>query len=672
MSVDPVEILIAIQVVQAIAALVLAALLRYFFSSFKHSFLRHWALSAAALGTYLATSAAAVAIFWFGSDYAWLRLGFSLLSLVAAYAHVVWLMIGTWEALRQQPVSRRAECWLVGGAALFGLATALVAPFDPVAADLRGLLRVDLRYALTGVAFLISGIGLWRSQHSRRLVGARLGAIGFCLFGLQMFHVVGLNLWLRSGHSPPFYYSYVGLLEFLFQVITGLGIIVWLLEIQRQRTATAHSELAHAQRHDAATGLPNRQMLIEQIAEMQRRAGARRIAVISVGLNRFALIKRALGWAQAESLMNRVANRLHQSISQRCALGRIGERDFVILRPTLDDPERIRVWVENLLGSLVEPVQVKDHELFLTFCAGISLYPDDASDAELLIQNSQQALVQSTQIGRGVSLYHHLGQRDDSRFDAALRFEAELQHALGQAQFELHYQPIMCMADRRVTDFEALLRWCHPTRGVLSPPDFLDEAASLGLLEEIESFVLESALAQLAAWTADGHDQLAISVNFSAFFFQQPGLVERVLRQCRSAGVQPERLLIEITENTAIQDLDSASNTIESLHAAGIRIALDDFGTGYSSLANLLKLKVDRIKLDRIFLENIETDARQRELVAAMIGLGHSLDTEVVAEGIERKAQLEFLQQRGCDLFQGFLIQKPALPDQCGHGKSVI
>lgn len=665
MDIAPAEIVIAIQVMQSVAAMVLAALLMYFFYTFRHAFLHHWACSALALAMYLGASAAALGLYWAGPGYEFVRFLCSGVSLGAAYPHVVWLMIGTWEAVNHTTVRRRVEISLVGAAAMFGILTATIGAFDSQSADLRILLRVEFRYALTGIAFLVAGILLWRAQRRARLVGARISAIGFCLFGLQMLHVVGINLAQRAGYPPPFYFSYAGLIDFLFQSVIALGIVVWLLELQQQRTRKAHSDLEHARLHDTTTGLPNREMLIDQIGELIDRTGSRRIAVVSLGMNRFAMLNRALGWQRTEHIMKEISGRLHEAISQRCALGRISDRDFVIVRPTLDDPEQIFGWTEGLLASAIRPVVIEGQEIFVTFCAGISVYPDDALEPALLLQHSQHALVQSAQIGRDVTLFQQLESQTDGEVEAALQFESELRRGLSEGQFELYYQPIVALDDGRVTGFEALLRWCHPVRGVLRPAAFLDEAASIGVLGALEKFALESALQQLAEWNRQGKSGLKVAVNLSAQRFQHAGMIDEVVEACRRFDVAPGQLELEITENTALRDLAHAARQINALHAAGISVALDDFGTGYSSLANLIRLPVDRIKLDREFLKGVLHNKRQRDLVAAMIALGHRLGLEVVAEGVETAGQQEFLAEHGCDLAQGYLIQKPLPPDAC-------
>ncbi len=666
MNVQTTELVIAIQLAQCVASLVLAGLLWVFVRSFQQTFLFHWALSAAALALYLATSTAALALWWLTPEAPGLRLVLSALSLAAAYPHVVWLLMGTWEAVHGRSLIGRRWTALVSAGAAFGVATALVAPFDAEAAALRSLLRIDLRYALTGVAFLGAGLLLWRAQRGLGQIGARLGAIAFILYGLQGLHVAAVNLLGREGGPVPFYAGYITLFDFLFQSLMALGIVVWLLELQRVRTHRIHSELNHARQHDPGTGLPNRSLVTGQLGELMKQPGPDRIAVIAIGVNRFSLVHQALGWDQAEEMMTRIAHRIHRSLNRRCVLGRLSERDFLVLRPTLDTPDGVRKWTENLLTANSQPLEIREQEVFVSLCAGVSLHPDDGEDAATLVRQAQQALVRASRLGRNAALFRELSRRDAEDDEARLKLEAELRRGLAENQFKMHYQPIIALDDHRVVGFEALMRWRHPNRGLLGPAAFLDQAAEVGIIDELELRALQLAVGQLRSWHLDRPlRNLRMSINISAPKFQQPDLVDRILETCDQFAVAPDRLQLEITEDTAIRDLQSGSDNIRALKRAGIGVAMDDFGTGYSSLAHLRDLHVDQIKLDRRFLSDIDEDPRQRELLTAMIRLVHSMGMEVVAEGVEKRHQLAFLTETGCDFAQGYLLQKPRAADLC-------
>ncbi len=681
MGVHPAEIVIAIQAIQAIGSLVLAYLLMYFYRTQPRAFLRHWARSLAALALYMLTSASSLGLFIAGEPSPTLRLVFSIVSLAAAYLHVVWLLLGAYEAAYERTVAiGHQRAWLLL-ASVFGVVTALIDPFDPDQATLRTLLRFDLRYLITGLAFFVAAWMLWRMQRVQHLIGIRIGVLGFALYGLQLLHVLAVSLWQGYFGSAVFYQPYIGLLELLSTSIIAMGIVIWLLETQRIRTDIAQSELAFARTHDPTTRLPNRRLLIRQLEQMLEQPEVKQVAVISLHVKRFAVVHRAFGWRQAEQLMARISNRIRSNLHSRCVIGRIAERDFMILRPTLDEPDHVRAWCEEFLKKVSRPISIQDREFVVGLNAGVSLFPMDAQHAEPLMQKSQRALTQSTQFGRGVVLHHLIDSMSPLADESSIQIEGELSKAIEQNQFVLHYQPIICTTSGNVERFEALARWNHPRRGLLGPEAFMQEALELGLLGAFEDLVMDLALGQLKRWhkalsrrtsahapgqAANGDSRLpGMALNLSAQRFQQQDVVERIERACRQHAISPEFVELEITEDIAIRDFERGLTIIRELRQFGVQIALDDFGTGYSSLAHLQELNVHTIKLDRGFLRGTPGDARQRKLVAAVIDLCHEIDMRVVAEGVETMDQLDFLVYSGCDLLQGFLLQKPRPANEC-------
>lgn len=678
MSIHPAELAIAIQGVLCIGSLALAFLMFYFYQAQRRPFLRHWAFSAVALSIYLLASSGSLGLSFAQPSYRYLRLALSMVSLSAAYLHIAWLMIGTWGAVKGQSVQPQTEWKCIWGAVIFGLLTAIIAPFDPDQALLRNVLRFDLRYALTGIAFSVAAVVLLRQQPKRGMIGLRIGATGFLLYGLQMFHVAGVSLWQITDHVPVFYHPYIGLLDLLTLSIIALGLVIWLFESQQHRADTAQSELAFARTHDPITRLPNRRLLTRQLQDMLTRKDGSQVAVISISVNRFALVHRTFGWHQAEQLMARIANRIQDNIHHSSVIGRIAERDFMLLRPTLDGSGAIRQWCEELLAQVSRPISIHNREFFVGLSAGISLYPEDGKDAEVLMERSQRALIQSTMFGSGVVLYQQLNEMEPLADEASLQIEGELRRAIEEQQFILYYQPIVRATTGHVCRFEALVRWQHPERGLLGPEHFMNEVHEIGLLDALEDQVMEMALRQLNRWhqalSGRGRfgdkfgplqDKPGLSLNLSAQRFQQPGIAQVVHEACIRHSIDPQYVELEITENGAIRDLQRGLDTIHQLHELGIKIALDDFGTGYSSLAHLRQLQVDTIKLDLSFLKGTPADARQRKLVSAVIDLSHQIDMQVVAEGIEKVDQLDFLIYSGCDLLQGFLLQPPKPANEC-------
>ncbi|MEM1082351.1 MAG: EAL domain-containing protein, partial [Pseudomonadota bacterium] len=539
---------------------VLAYLMLYFYRAQTREFLRYWAYSLISLAVYLITSAGSLGLFVIGDAQPYSRLVLSQMSLVAAYLHVAWFLIGTYEAAFERTVeTRRRYAWL-GLAIAFGLITASLVPFDPEQRVLRSLLRFELRYVLTGLAFLIAAAVLWRVQVVQKLIGIRIGAIGFCLYGLQLFHVAIVSYWHTMTGTAVFYMPYIGLLELLTTSLVSLGIVIWLLETQRLRTSMAQSELAFARTHDPITRLPNRRLLTKQLEAMLTKGNVKQIAVVSIHVNRFALVHRTFGWRQAEQLMARISNRIRSNLHSRCVIGRIAERDFMVLRPTLDDPSNVREWCEGFLKTLSRPIAMQDREFFVGLNAGISLYPLDSDNAEALMQESQRALTQSTLFGRGVVMHHHIDRMRPLADESSLQIEGDLRRAIEQKQFVMYFQPIVCSNTGQVHRFEALLRWRHPERGVLGPDEFMEEALVIGLLNELEDQAMDMALGQLKRWhkalsrrgafggAENETHQPGLSLNLSAQRFQQPDIVFKVEQACKKHGIHPRHLELEITE----------------------------------------------------------------------------------------------------------------------------
>ena len=674
MSVHPTELVVAIQAVQCAGALILALLMLFFYRAQGRPFLRHWAQSAAAVALYLLCTAAVLLLYHAYPGWTYLQLLLMIVALSAAYLHISWLMIGTWEAIYSRAIEPKVETLCIAVAVGFGLLTASIVPFDPAQALLRNLLRFDLRYLLTGIAFLIAAWVLWQRTRNKSLIGVRIAAAGFMLYAFQMFHIVGVSLWHVAGNPPLFYVPYIGLLDLFTLSIVSLGLVIWLFESQRQRTDLAQSALDFARTHDQITKLPNRRLLTENLRQILEEGESKQVAVISISVNRFALVHRTFGWQQAELLMARIAHRIQREMHLSSVLGRIAERDFMLLRSTLDDSATLRRWCEDLLQKTSRPISIQDREFYVGLSAGVSVYPHDGADAETLIERSQRALMQSSMFVRGVVMHHQLNEMEPLADEASLQIEGELRRAIEEKQFVMHYQPIVRAATGHVNGFEALVRWQHPTRGLLTPDQFIDEAHEIGLLDKLEDQIMDMSMGQLKRWHqalsgqskfSQSEDKPGLSLNLSAQRFQQPDIAAKIQRACVRHGVDARYLELEITENAAILDLQRGLQTIHQLHELGIKIALDDFGTGYSSLAHLRQLQVDTIKLDLSFLKGTPADARQRKLVSAVIDLSHQIDMRVVAEGVEKIDQLDFLIYSGCDLLQGFLLQGPKPAKDC-------
>ena len=662
-----IETIIAVQFAQSVFSLILAALLLSFLIAFKHRFLRHWALSCLAMSLYLASAALITSLLPAGTIDPNLRLGLSMFSLAMAYLHVLWLMMGAWEAITERSAPPANHVALVLLVLAVGIGSAMVTPFAPEAGSLRNLIRFSMLHAITGIAFAVTAAMLWRSMKPTGMFSARLVPLAFGAYAGYMIYVGGLSTWMTLNNEVLVHARYLGLIGFLLQILIGYSIIIWLLEIERRRSLFARSQaesaqqrLIHFHMHDPATGLPNRRQLQDQLATEVSSATAKRnrVAVLAIGVHRFKLISQALGWQETDRMVRKLAERLRQRLPADAILGRAGERDFLAVLPNVGSRHRAIEKSRQILSAAAEPLVHHGQELFLALSGGLCLAPDDQIDAVALIDLAQKSQMEA--VAGGKNLVVHQGSQVDTEPHDLIRLEQELRTGVREKQFELHFQPLVSIRQRRVTGFETLLRWNHPKRGLLTPGTFLQQAMRLGILDELEDQILHQALSQLHEWQNDlAVPSVTVSINLSAQRFQQPDLAGKLAELCHDMKVDPNDLHLEITESTAMQDFEAGLNTISQLRELGCKICLDDFGTGYSSLSHLRRLQVDYVKLDRSFIINLERDRHERDMTRAVVDLIHSLGMTVLAEGVETRQQLGYLIQCRVDVIQGFLMGKP-------------
>ncbi len=662
-----VEIITAVQIAQAVFSLILAALLLSFLTAFKHRFLRHWALSCLAMSLYLGSAAIIASGLAINGLDPNLRLALSMFSLAMAYLHVLWLMMGAWEAVTERQIPPVLNIVLVLMMAGIGIASTLVLPFSAEAAALGNLVRFSLLHAVTGIAFAVTAIMLWRSLRSTGMFSAGMVPLAFAAYAAYMLYVSGISTWMTLHNEFLDHARFLGLIGFVLQVLIGYSIVIWLLEIERRRSAralnqaeSAQQRLVHFRMHDPATGLPNRRQLQDQLATEVSLASAKhsRVAVLAIGVHRFKVISQALGWHETDRMMRKLAERLTQRLPVDAFLGRAGERDFVAVLPNVGNRQRAIEKCRQALSVASEPLVHHGQELFLALSGGMCLAPDDQIDAVALIDLAQHAQMQAVASGQQLAI--HQSRHLDSQPHNLIRLEQELRTGVRENQFQLYFQPLVSIRQRRVTGFETLLRWNHPQRGLLTPGTFLQQAVRLGILDELEDQILFQAMSQLHEWQNDlAVPRVTVSINLSAQRFQQPDLAGKLAAMCEEMKVDPTDLHLEITESTAMQDFEAGLTTISQLRDLGCKICLDDFGTGYSSLSHLRRLQVDYVKLDRSFIVNLERDHHERAMTRAIVDLIHSLGMTVLAEGVETRQQLGYLIQCRVDVIQGFLMGKP-------------
>ena len=419
--------------------------------------------------------------------------------------------------------------------------------------------------------------------------------------------------------------------------------------------------LAH---HDPLTGLPNRASLAIHLdrALASARSSAGRFAVLVLDLDNFKTVNDSLGHHAGDQLLCEVAGRLRRFDGSGNQVIRLGGDEFLLLLDGAGDSEAVVAKVRALVRAISEPCTIDGHQLHTSSSIGISLYPDDGESPEALIRNADTAMHHAKASGR--NNYQFFAASMNAAANKRLHLESELWRALAENELLLHYQPQVDLPSGRIVGVEALVRWQHPQRGMIPPSDFIPVAEESGLILPLGHWVLLTACRQARAWLDEGIDMGEIAVNISAHQFKQPEFVSSVRAVLAETGLPAARLELEITESTVMHSADSSVTTLVELKAMGVKLAIDDFGTGYSSLSYLRRFPIDRLKIDRAFVADMESDADAASLVASIVALGRSLGLRLVAEGVENSAQAEFLREMACECGQGFHFHRPVLAEQ--------
>jgi len=421
----------------------------------------------------------------------------------------------------------------------------------------------------------------------------------------------------------------------------------------------ANDELQRIALLDPLTKLPNRVLLEDRIEQAVAQAERSKLncAVIFVDLDRFKTINDSLGHTVGDDLLRAVGARLQSLVRAEDTVSRLGGDEFVILlREVMNTADALEVG-NKMLMELREPFRAQEKELFITPSIGISMYPLNGHTAQMLITQADAAMYNAKQGGRNSCRL--FASEMSTFFPERLTLENDLRHALARRQFELHYQPKVDLLSDRMMGMEGLLRWRHPTKGLIGPAEFIPLAEDTGLIVPIGRWVIEEACAQNKAWQRAGLPHLRVAINISAVQFRQRDLLDTIKHALETSGLSPAFLEVELTETVVMQNASQAIVTLEKLSEMGIQVSIDDFGTGYSSLSYLKRFPIDKLKIDRSFIRDISSDSNDAAIVRATIALAHSLRLRVIAEGVETEDQLQFLRAVGCDEYQGFYKSKP-------------
>lgn len=448
---------------------------------------------------------------------------------------------------------------------------------------------------------------------------------------------------------------------FLFLVVRKADRVIARQELER---AAKEEQVRHQAYHDALTGLPNRAYFAERLNETLALAARHHhaCALMFIDLDRFKMVNDSLGHHAGDALLKVVSERIHGCLRSSDLLFRMGGDEFTIILPEVAEPQDADQVARRILEAVSAPVSVHEHELATSVTIGIAVYPGDGVRADELLKNADAAMYSAKGRSRGTCAFYRaeMNQRALQRLD----LEVALQKGFRDGEFALYYQPRLEADSRRVVALEALLRWVSPSRGMVLPGEFVGVLEDTGMMIIVGEWVLRTACSQVARWHAEGRAPLRVSVNVSSVQFQSAAFVTMVQRVLQETGVQPQRIELELTESLLIANADQARATIAALNALGLSVSIDDFGTGFSSLNYLRHFAVDYVKIDRSFVTDIASNARDQAVATAIVDLGRALNITVVAEGVETEAQAKFFSRIDCGELQGFLFCEPLPVDR--------
>jgi diguanylate cyclase (GGDEF)-like protein/PAS domain S-box-containing protein len=440
------------------------------------------------------------------------------------------------------------------------------------------------------------------------------------------------------------------------------GAVIVFHDVTESRAMT--EEMSHLAQHDILTDLPNRLLLKDRISRaiVAARRNDTKVAVMYLDLDGFKNINDSLGHAVGDNVLQSVAKCLVSCVRSSDTVSRLGGDEFVVLLSEIKQPLDVGITARKILSAITASHKFDLHDLQLVASIGLSTYPEDGQDAETLLKNADTAMYECKK--RGPNNYQFFNQDMNARTIERQSIEADLRGALKRQEFVLHYQPKINLQTGKITGAEALIRWLHPNRGLVSPLQFIPVAEESGLILPIGQWVLREACRQVQDWIDAGLDVAPVAVNVSSVEFRSEGFLESLRTILKDTRLDPRYIELELTESVLMQHAESSVSVLSTLKSIGVRLAVDDFGTGYSSLSYLRRFPIDSLKIDQSFVNDITTDANDATIVSAVISMARSLKQCVIAEGVETEEQITFLQAHSCDEAQGFYFSKPVVAHQ--------
>ena len=584
-----------------------------------------------------------------------LDISIALLRQVSQYIHILFLIFGIYAATKQKNVTRKMLFIGVSSALLIGIFAAVFYGFDVKSVFNRFYLRESLTAFIFGSALIASAFYLFSANinhFSGKIFLAYCILVGLRYISYSFASIIFLTEdWFRE-LSQTLVFVDMGV-----NTILGFIFLIWMQGAERHVAATAINRAKYLGKHDSLTGVLNREQVLEKLTNEMKISKDKKqaLCVFLLDIKRFKFVNDTHGLKVGDLILGEIAQRLNQSLLKPKVVGRLSGDSFMYVIDYESEKQQSTV-AEHLHALIERPYLVSQQEVHLQCSVGYCQFPTDADVADELLQKSNLALFQA-ESNNIQTVKYEAGMQSHGRH--LLAMEKEIRQAISNEEFILHFQPQLNLKSNRLDGAEVLVRWQHPTKGLLAPGQFFDDIEALNLYSELDNYVLEKTCQIIAQWYKTYKRRVPLAINITAVEFQAQNFISNIQALLIKYEIPPIYLELEVTENVVITDIDLVMNTIVVLQNMGIKVSIDDFGTGYSSLAYLRKLPIDKIKIDRSFIQEVASNDSDLTIVKTMVELSHGLGKRVLAEGVETQQQLQLLRNIGCDAVQGYFISRP-------------
>jgi diguanylate cyclase (GGDEF)-like protein len=650
----PIEIFarMSLYLTQTGLALLMALFFWYYVRIYQQTYLKYWLLVFLAFAGY---QIAVLLLYATPLASTWVNLPLHFLMHVGFYSFALLMLL----SIRQQ-IQGRLDPLLRGSArhyfmiiVVLAVAGGLLPQLIPALMPWQSFIGHTLRFIIGGVVLLIAGGWLW--QNTTRDVGSRLAAATLVCWGL--LYLFNTLLPAESFYQLKQMFIYKSI-ELTLLVSLGFSFVIWLQENERSTNIKLTEKTRYLDQHDQLTGALNRNALLSKLQQLINNEGNNTLHLVMLGLDKFKNVNESVGLKQGDRILREVIRRFEQSIVKPALIARTGGDIFALVLSDVVNEKQLQYSLQHIQQLIEKPFLLDSGPVKLTTSIGLSQYPQTASSAEQLLQQANIAFHQAKRLQASWLSYQTGMEEETARL---LAWESDLLQAINENQFVLYYQPQLNLRSNLLEGFEVLVRWQHPKRGLLMPAQFLPLCEQLGLSQILDLLILRNAVASIQRWQQQGV-HIPLAINMSPIHFEQEGLKQELTMLLQQFSVSPAMVELEVTENTAMQDMEKGSNFALELQQMGIKVSIDDFGTGYSSLAYLRKMPIEKIKIDRSFVLEMTTNDSDMMIVKTMIQLAHGLGKRILAEGVETIEQLDLLRNLSCDAVQGYYIARP-LPE---------